>query len=54
MCWLFHKWNKWVNITIEVTDYSLALQKSYVSNISGQERYCLKCNKKEVRRVKTQ
>lgn len=39
MCFLFHKWGKWIDIEIN-TEFGTC---------SGQERRCLKCNKVEVR-----
>lgn len=42
-CWwiFFHKWTKWANKTIPES----------LVKYEGQERYCLKCNKRQVIRT---
>ena len=49
-CWLLHKWGKW-----EQTDLSCYRINRFNNRedfvIRVQERYCERCNKKEVERL---
>lgn len=45
MCWLFHKWGKWLDTgTGDLIDLGVK-----VGTFIRQERRCLKCNKVELR-----
>ena len=50
MC--FHKWSKWVDVWIEI---SLPIFSWFGKNTTsieiGQKRYCLKCNRKQIKRI---
>lgn len=51
MCFLFHKWTKWVDKDSGTLAH--VLHKNVIGSFITQERRCEKCDKVELRRADT-